>query len=281
MYRAGQLHVTDRVPAEKIAVYRERDPASLRITPYLGSYFYRLNVNVPPLGDVRVRRALALAVDRGQIVKRITLGGQQPAGFLTPPGTAGYTPDAGVSQDPEAARALLAAAGFPGGRGFPELELMFNTDELHRKVATAIQQMWSRELGIHVALVSQDWKVQMSRESNLQYEISRASWIGDYVDPTTFLDLFRSNGGNNRTGWKNAAYDALLDEAARATDTAARLDRLHLAEKLLLQELPIMPLYIYTQVRLVSPQLCGWQANLLDQHPYKYLWIDASGRDCR
>ena len=280
MYRAGQLHITDRVPAEKIVVYRERDPASLRITPYLGSYFYRFNVNVPPLNDVRVRRALALAIDRSQIVEHITLGGQQPAGFLTPPDTAGYTADAGVGHDPDAARALLAAAGFPGGRGFPELELMFNADELNRKIATAIQQMWSRELGIQVALVSQDWKVHLSRESNLQYAISRASWIGDYVDPTTFLDLFRSAGGNNRTGWKNAAYDALLDEATQATDTATRLERLRQAENLLLQELPIVPLYIYTQVRLVAPQLCGWQANLLDQHAYKYLSIDATGKGC-
>jgi len=280
MYRAGQLHITDRVPAAKIAVYRKRDPASLRITPFLGSYFYRLNTHVPPLNDVRVRRALALAIDREQIVKHITLGGQQPAGFLTPPGTAGYTADTGVGHDPEAARALLAAAGFPGGRGFPELELMFNTDELNRKIATAIQQMWSRELNIHVALASQDWKVHISRESNLQYQISRASWIGDYVDPTTFLDLFRSDGGNNRTGWKSAGYDALLDEAAHAADSATRLERLRRAEHVLLQELPIVPLYIYTQVRLVAPQLCGWHANPLDQHPYKYLWIATSAGDC-
>ena len=101
------------------------------------------------------------------------------------------------------------------------------------------------------------------------------------MDPTTFLVLLRSDGGNNRTGWNTAGYDALLDAAARAPDTAARLDLLQQAENLLLQELPIVPLFIYTQVRLVSPQLCGWQPNPLDQHPYKYLWIDASGGGCR
>lgn len=280
MYRAGQLHATFRVPTEKIAVYRERDPASLRITPYLGSYFYRFNVGVPPLDDVRVRRALALAVDRDQIVRRITLGGQQPTGTLTPPGTAGYTPPAGIGLDTDAARSLLAAAGFPGGRGFPELELMFNSDELHRKIATAVQQMWRRELGIHVALTSQDWKVQQSRESQRHYQISRASWIGDYVDPTTFLDLFRSGGGNNRTGWRSATYDALLDEAALAADPAARHHLLRRAEALLLEEAPILPLYIYTQVRLVSPRLCGWHANLLDQHPWEQLWIAPAGATC-
>ena len=280
MYRAGQLHVTFRVPTEKIAVYRTRDPVSLRITPYLGTYFYRLNVSVPPLNDARVRRALTLALDRKQIVEHITLGGQIPAASLTPPGTAGYTPDVSVSYDPDQARALLTAAGFPGGRGFPQLELMFNSDELHRKIATAVQQMWSRELGIQVALTSQDWKVQISRESNLQYQISRASWIGDYVDPTTFLDVFRSDGGNNRTGWINTAYDALLEQAAHTPDPAARLDLLRQAETLLMQEAPIVPLYTFTQVRLVSPQLCGWQPNLLDQHPFKHLWIDATGKGC-
>lgn len=281
MFRAGQLHVTDRVPAQKIAVYRERDPAALRIAPFLGAYFYRFNTTVKPLDDARVRRALALAVDRRQIVERITLGGQWPAGFLTPPGTAGYTPPAGIGHDPDAARALLATAGFPGGHGFPELELQFNTDELHRRIATAIQQMWHKELGIRITLTSQDWKVQQSRERGLQYQISRGSWIGDYLDPTTFLDLFRGAGGNNRTGWNNPAYDALLDEAARTTDPQLRLARLQEAERVLLDELPLLPLYIYTQVRLVSPRLCGWAPNLLDQRPWKSLWIDTTGGGCR
>jgi oligopeptide transport system substrate-binding protein len=280
MYRAGQLHATFRVPTEKIAVYRERDAASLRITPYLGSYFYRFNVGVPPLDDTRVRRALALAVDRDAIVRRITLGGQQPTGTLTPPGTGGYTPPPGVGLDPDRARALLAEAGFPGGRGFPELELMFNSDELHRRIATAIQQMWQRELGISVTLTGQDWKVQQSRERERQYQISRASWIGDYVDPTTFLDLFRADGGNNRTGWRNADYDVLLDAAARADGDAARHALLRQAEALLLSELPILPLYIYTQVRLVSPRVCGWHDNLLDQHPYRDVWIAPAGATC-
>ncbi|MBI1732666.1 MAG: peptide ABC transporter substrate-binding protein [Gammaproteobacteria bacterium] len=280
MFRAGQLHVIDRVPAEKIAVYRDEDPAALRITPFLGSYFYRFNVTVKPLDDPRVRRALALCIDRKQIVERITRGGQIPAGFLTPPETAGYVPPAGIPYDPETARALMAAAGFPGGSGFPELELQFNTDELHRKIATVIQQMWRRELGVHVALTSQDWKVQQSRESHLQYHISRGSWIGDYVDPTTFLDLFRGDGGNNRTGWNNARYDALLDAAARATDDTRRRALLRQAEQVLLDEAPILPLYIYTQVRLVSPRLCGWHPNLLDQHPYKHLWLAAPGARC-
>jgi oligopeptide transport system substrate-binding protein len=235
---------------------------------------------VKPLDDARVRRALAMAVNREAIVRHITRGGQLAAGFLTPPGTAGHAPPEGIGHDPGTARALLAEAGFPGGLGFPRLELQFNADELHRKIATAVQQMWQRELGITVALASQDWKVQLSREGQLQYDISRGSWIGDYVDPTTFLDLFRRGGGNNRTGWSDTRYDALLDLAARAGDGAARLALLRQAEQLLLEAAPILPLFIYTQVRLVSPRLCGWRANLLDRHPYQDLWIAPPGQAC-
>lgn len=277
MFRAGQLHITDRVPADKIAVYRQNDPASLHITPYLGIYFYRFNTSVWPLGDVRVRKALAMCIDREAIVGHITKGGQLPAYTLTPPDTAGYTSHARVPYDPVAARALLAEAGFPDGRGFPRLELMFNTDEGHRKIATAIQEMWKKALNVEIAIANQDWKVYMDRETNRHYQMSRAAWIGDYVDPTTFLDMFMTGGGNNRTGWSNARYDELLLQAARTAEQSERYALLAAAEKILMDEVPIIPIYVYTQVRLISPDLRGWEHNILDQHPYKYLWLDDSG----
>jgi oligopeptide transport system substrate-binding protein len=279
MYRAGQLHITDKVPADKIAVYRHKDPASLSITPYLGNYFYRFNTTVYPLGDVRVRRALAMCIDRETIVEKITKGGQLPAYTLTPPDTAGYTAPARVPYDPAAARKLLAEAGFPDGRNFPKLELMFNTDEGHRKIATAIQEMWKQQLNVEVSLVNQDWRVYLDREINMHYEMSRGSWIGDYVDPTTFLDMFVTDGGNNRTGWANSRYDELLARASRMADQGERYALLGEAEKILVDEAPIAPIYIYTQVRLLSPDLRGWQHNVLDQHPYKYLWLADSGHD--
>lgn len=274
MYRALQLHVTDRVPAEKIAVYREKDPESLHITPYLGTYFYRFNTTVKPLNDVRVRRALAMSIDRRRIVEKITKGGQIPAYTLTPPNTNGYTSRARVPHDVQAARRLLAEAGYPGGQGFPRLELMFNTDEGHRKIAIAIQQMWKDALNINISLVNQDWKVYMDRESNMHYQISRAAWIGDYLDPTTFLEMFLKDGGNNRTGWSNPRYDELISRAARTTGQEERYALLQEAEQILVDEVPFVSIYTYTQPRLISPDLRGWEPNILDQHPYKYLYLE-------
>ncbi|MBI2969684.1 MAG: peptide ABC transporter substrate-binding protein, partial [Gammaproteobacteria bacterium] len=276
MYRAGQLHITEKVPTDKIAVYRAQDPESLSISPYLGTYFYRFNTTRKPLDDLRVRRALAMCIDRRQIVEKITKGGQMPAFTFTPPDTAGYTADAAIAYDFATARALLAEAGYPDGRGFPRLELMFNTDEAHRKIAIAVQEMWRKHLNVEISLTSQDWKVYLDRERNLDYEISRASWIGDYLDPTTFLDLFITGGGNNRTGWSNPRYDRLLAEAARTVDEEQRHALLRQAERILMDEMPVVPIYTYTRVRLISPDLRGWQENILDQHPYKFLRLERS-----
>jgi len=275
MFRALQLHITDRVPADKLAVYRETDPDSLHVTPYLGTYFYRLNNRVKPLDDVRVRRALTMSIDRRLLVDKITKGGQQPAFTLTPPDTNGYTSHAKIPYDVPLAQKLLAEAGYPGGRGFPKLELIFNTDELHRKVATAIQQMWKKALNVEITLAAMDWKVFMNQETNMQYEMSRGSWIGDYVDPTTFLDMFIRGGGNNRTGWSNPRYDTLLAQAARAGGRDERHALLQEAEAILTEEAPIIPIYTYTQTRLISTDLRGWDHNVLDQHPPKYLYLEA------
>jgi len=273
MFRAGQLHVTDRVPNEKIAVYRDKDPAALRITPYLGTYFYRFNTTVKPLDDVRVRRALAMSINRRLIVEKITKGGQIPSTTFTPPDTAGYTSYETIPEDIGQARKLLAEAGYPDGRGIPTLEIIFNTDEAHRKIAIAIQEMWKKALNINVSLSNHDWKVYMDRESKMNYTISRAGWIGDYLDPTTFLDMMIADSGNNRTGWANPRYDDLLQQAAHAPDQDRRYDLLRQAEAILIQDMPLMPIYTYTNVRLIAPSVKGWENNLLDQHPYKYMYL--------
>src|SRR5690606_20415901 len=186
----------------------------LRTEPYLGNYFYRINIDVPQLADPRVRRALAMSIDREQIVEHVTQGGQIPAYAFTPPDTLGYTAPPGFTHDPEAARALLAEAGYPGGEGFPPTELLYNTSEGHRKLAVAIQQMWQRELGIEITLNNQDWKVYLDSVNNGNYQIARAGWIGDYVDPNSFLDMWVTDGGNNRTGWSDPRYDRLVLECA-------------------------------------------------------------------
>jgi oligopeptide transport system substrate-binding protein len=274
MFRAGQLHLTEAAPVSKIDAYR-RDPAGvLRIDPYLGTYFYRFNTRRPPLNDARIRRALALAVDREALVTKVLRGGQRPALALTPPGTAGYTARAQLPTDIPAARELLKAAGFAGGKGLPTLELLYNTSENHRVIAEALQEMWRRDLGIDVRLINQEQKVAQAARRAGDFQILRSDWIGDYLDPATFLDIFRSDSGNNYTGWANAEYDAALFAAARTTDTAARHALFQKAEALLLEAAPIIPLYHYTHVFLIQPSVKGWPPTLLDHHPYKHVWLE-------
>ena len=274
MFRAGQLHVTNRVPNEKIAWYRENRPESLNITPYLGTYFYRFNTRVEPLGDVRVRKALSMSIDRVQIVENVTKGGQIAAYNFTPPNTNGFTAAARVEYNIEKAQGLLAEAGFPNGEGFPKLEIIYNTDESHRMVAIAIQQMWKKALNIDVTLSNQDWQVYLENESQGNYQISRAAWIGDYLDPNNFIDLFLTDGGNNRTGWGNDRYDELVAMAAKATSKEERFKYFQENEEILLEESPIMPIYTYTRVFLIDPSVKRWDDNILDQHPYKYVYLE-------
>jgi oligopeptide transport system substrate-binding protein len=276
MYRAGQLHVTSGLPSEKISTYRDNNSESLNITAYLGTYFYRFNTRVPPLGDKRVRKALSMSINRSQIVERITKGGQLPAYAISPPNTNGFTSTAQVEYDVERARFLLAEAGFPNGEGFPKLEVIYNTSESHRKIAIAIQQMWKKALNINVTLANQDWQVYLDRESRGDYAISRAGWIGDYLDPNNFLDMFLSNGGNNRTGWSSHEYDSLIAAAAKASSKAERFSYFQENERILVEESPIMPIYTYTTTYLLQPSVKGWYHNILNQHPYKYIHLEAS-----
>lgn len=273
-FRAGQLHVTDFVPVGKVVAYRRDNPQLIRLDPYLGTYFYRINVNRPPFGDVRIRRAFALAVDRKAIVEKVLHGGQEPAYFLTPPNTNGYTPTAKIPTDFAAARELLKAAGYEGGRGLPPIELLYNTSENHRIIAEAIQEMWRRELGVTVSLVNQENKVAQAARKAGQFQILRGDWIGDFIDPATFLDVFRSGSGNNYTGWASNDYDSTLFAAARNAEPAARNALFQKAEALLLDAAPIIPIYHYTHIYLLHPSVKGYHPTLLDHHPLKYVWLE-------
>ena len=274
MFRSGQLHVTYTVPASKIDAYRRDSPQFLRADPYLNTYFLRLNLRTPSLGDVRIRRALSLAIDRTAIAAKILRGSQQPATALTPPGLPGYPPPAGSAFDADQSRKLLADAGYPGGKGFPPLELLYNTSDALRPIAEALQEMWRRELGIEVSLVNQELKVVQSERRSGQFQLLLSDWVGDYLDPLTFLDILRGDSGNNYTGWSDARYDSLLFAAARNADPAARAAQLRDAESLMLAAAPIIPLYYNTHTFLLQPSVHGWHPTLLDHHPYKYVWLE-------
>ena len=275
-FRAGQVHVTDSLPPARIAAYREEGNPDFRTNTYLATSFISFNTTREPLSDVRVRRALSLAIDRRTLVERVTRAGNEPAGSFTPPGTGGYEPPMNPIFDPEAARALLAEAGYPRGLNFPVIEASFPSNNNSQLTLEAVQEMWRRELGINVRLANVEWKVFLDNLSQLNYDMGFMAWIGDYIDPTTFLTTMLGSSGNNRTGWKNPQYDALVDRAGENPERDARFLRLAEAERLLLDESPIAPMWHLTRSYLIHPAVRGYYPNLMDLHPYQDIWLDDS-----
>ncbi len=274
-FLGGRLHATYEIPADRIRGLRESDDPSLSIDPYLGSYFYRVNVTREPFTDPRVREALSLAIDRNLIVERVSQGGQTPATGFVPLGIAGYPAAETITHDPARAKELMAAAGYPGGEGFPQAEILINTSENHRKIAEAIQAMWREELGVEIGIYNQEWKVYLDSQSSLDYDISRSGWIADYVHPMTFLEIFTAGNGNNDTGWENAQYDSLVRQAQIASTEEQRNALMQQAEAILLEELPIVPIYWYTRPRMIDPRVQGWNPKLLDNRPWKNITLSA------
>jgi oligopeptide transport system substrate-binding protein len=270
MFRTGQLHITNEVPLTKIPVYQREHPESIRTDPYNGIYFYRFNVQRKPFDDVRVRRALALSLDRETLVKKVTLAGEQPAYDFTPPDLLGYTSRHAFQTDLAEAKRLLAAAGYPDGQGFPKVELLYNTLEKHRTIAEALQQMWRKNLGIELTLYNQEWKVYIDAQHSRNFQFQRAGWIADYIDPHVFFDIWETGGGNNDTNWGNPTYDRLLRSALDAPTTAARYEVYQQMEKILVDEMPVLPIFFYTHTRLVSPKVKGFFTTPLDNYPWKY-----------
>ncbi len=271
MFRTGQLDITNEVPLSKIPTYQQERPDDIEIAPYNGVYFYRFNVTRAPLDDVRVRKALALSIDREALVTKVTLANEIPAYNVVPPDLLTYQSEHKFAADLEEARRLLAEAGYPNGEGFPAIDVLYNSSEKHKIIAEAIQQMWRQNLGINIGLYNQEWKVYLDAQDELDYFICRSGWIADYVDPHVFLDLWKSGGGNNDTGWSSAAYDALLDSALNAPDDTARFAIYNQMEQILIDEMPIMPIYHYTRARLINrARVTAYHSTPLDNYPWKF-----------
>lgn len=253
--------LVDHVPAEDIQ--RLKQQGKLKVYPQLGTYFYRFNVTKKPFDDPRVRKALAMAIDRKVIVDTIVQAEQKPAFAFAPYGFVDadgkdFRENGGNSffkEDVAEAKKLLAEAGYPNGKNFPKVTILYNTDENHKKIAEAIQQMWKKNLGIEVNLVNQEWQVYLTMMDKLQYDICRSGWAADYADPMTFMDMFVTNGGNNDTGWSNKQYDELIKKANSTSDQAVRMQAMHEAEKILMEEMPFMPIYFYTMPSVVNDRV--------------------------
>ncbi|MFH1730813.1 MAG: peptide ABC transporter substrate-binding protein [Planctomycetota bacterium] len=275
-YRAGELHWIDSLPVPLVPKLMKRP--DYHKAPYLGTYFYRFNCTRKPFNDARVRKAFNLALDKKTLCKFVLHGQYEPATVFVPPMIPPYKSPDGLAYDPRRAAELLAEAGYPGGRGFPRVTLLYNTSQQHEQIAVVAQNMWKKALGVEVNLINQEWKVYLSTMNKIDYDIARSAWIGDYMDPNTFLDMFVTGGGNNRTGWSNERYDKLIESAAGEPDTAKRLELFREAEDILInRELPIMPVYFYSNLSLRRASVRGFHPNPRNLHPCKYIDIVPAG----
>ena len=283
-FRREAVHSTYTIPPHRVVWGKKNLPEQMRISPALGVYFYRVNIGEPKpgeseerkairktLSDKRVRQALSYAMDRESICDFLKAG-QQPATHFVPPGTSTYKSPDVLSYDPEKARKLLAEAGYPEGKGFPKFELIYNTDEAHKHIAEILQEQWSKTLGIDITLANQEWKVYLNTVHSMDYQMARASWFGDYNDPNTFLDMWLTGGGNNETGFSNKRYDDLIKQAALAgAEPEKRLAIFQEAEEILLDELPIIPIYFYVNQHMVHPSVLNWNDNVMDDHYFRFM----------
>ncbi|EWY39256.1 peptide ABC transporter substrate-binding protein [Skermanella stibiiresistens SB22] len=280
-FRAGELHTTYDVPQELIPSLEKDMAGQFRNSPYFGTYYYGINVTREPFkSDTKLRHALAMAIDRDILVKQITKGGEIPAYGWVPPGVPGYQQQqvAWAKTDQKTrvadAKKILAEAGYDKGNPL-KVELLYNTNDNHKKIAIAIAGMWKQFLGVETTLRNEEWKVYLESRNKKQFQVMRAAWIGDYVDPYSFLELLRGDiGEQNPAGYANPDFDATADKATRETDAAARFGLLGEAEKMVLTDMPIIPIYFYSQQHMVSDKLKGWQDNLMDWHPTRYLRLE-------
>jgi len=278
-YRADELDITYTVPKRQMDWIRENVSAEMKFAPYLGSYYYAFNTIRPPFEDnPKLRRALSLAIDRDIITREITNAGEIPAFGFVPP-VNGYEgqqmPEAAWTQaEREAqARRLYAEAGYSPANPL-RTEIMYNTQEDHRRIAVAIAAMWNEVLGVEVSILNQEWKVFLdTRRQKIDTQVVRNGWIGDYNDANSFAELMLSTSGLNDAGYANPAYDALVHAASREGDLARRADLLQQAEAVMLEDMPVLPIYFYVTTRLVKPWVGGYETNIMDHHRSKNFLI--------
>jgi oligopeptide transport system substrate-binding protein len=277
-FQAGELDYTYTIPTDQIKWAAENMPKEYKNGPYFGTYYYVINMTKEPLGkDVRLRKALALAIDRQILTDKITQGGEMPAYAWVPPGVPGYaaqsTDFANMTQaerDAEAKK-LLAEAGYGDGNPL-KVEILYNTSERHQKIAVAVASMWKKALGVEATMTNQEWKVYLDSRDQKNFQVARAAWIGDYMDASNFLDLFLSNAGErNDAGYNNPKFDELMAAAAVNPDPVARDKQLEDAEKVFLADLPLIPIYHYRDVKMVSTKVHGYVDNVMGFHLTRYL----------
>jgi oligopeptide transport system substrate-binding protein len=278
MYRAGELDITHTVPRAHIDALRTDRADELQIAPMLAFYYLALDVTEPPFDDRALRRALSLAIDRDELV-RIIGRGEVPAYGIAPPGIPGHSVMSYELQDldrgerEQLAREWLAKSAYASS--LPELTYIYDADSIHGQIAIVVTAMWREVLGIDVQLDKREWQYFLdTRHDRSQWQLMRFSWFGDYNDAMTFFEILRSDSPQNLAGYENAEYDRLVAAAAGETEPAAREQDFADAERVLLNDMPIVPLYFYVSKHMVDPAVSGFEDNLLDRHPSRYLDIN-------
>ncbi|CAH0525272.1 ABC transporter substrate-binding protein [Vibrio hippocampi] len=265
-FLSGEIQITNELPIEHFSRLKKEHPESVSVKGDLCSYYYGFNNKKAPFDDVRVRQALSYAIDRDVVANAILGQGQKPAYFLTPEITAGFSPELpGYGKMTQAeriaeAKKLLAEAGFDESKPL-NFTLLYNTSENHKKIATAIQSMWKKDLGANVTLENQEWKTYLDTRRQGDFDVTRAGWCGDYNEASSFLSLMQSNNSSNDPKYHSAEYDEVMAKAMAATSDAEREALYIEAEKLLARDMPIAPIYQYVKSRLVSPKVGGFAAN--------------------
>jgi oligopeptide transport system substrate-binding protein len=279
-FQAGELDFTYTVPTTKIEWAAANMPNEYRNSPYFGTYYYVINLTKEPLGtNLDLRRALGMAIDRDLIVGKITKGGEAPAYAWVPPGVSGYDQQAvdfaGMTQaerDAEAKR-LMSEAGH-GPDNPLKVTILYNNSERHQKIAIAIASMWREKLGVDTTLTNQEWASYLDSRDKKNFEVARAAWIGDYMDASNFLDLFISSAGErNDAGYNNPKFDELMNAASVNPDPAARQNQLEEAESVFLADMPMLPIYHYRNVKMVSPKVEGVVENVMGFNLSRYMSI--------
>ena len=275
-FRSGQHHITNNVPITKQEGYRGQAGGPLRVVDLYGTDMVFLNFQRPPLDNPSVRTALSLAIDRAALAAKVLRDGSTPAASLLPPDANGYryTGEPHLHYDPDEARRLLAAAGFPGGKNFPRLELSTRSLDRERLVGEALQQMWRKELGLDLALVVTEPRVHLDNQHHHRFDLALASWLGDYLDPLSFLEVFLANSGHNDSSYPGPEFNRLVATARATADLSPRFALFQDAEAQLMRDLPALPLVHRPNLHLVHPSVRGFDSNLMDMHPYTAIWLE-------
>ncbi|MEM7053419.1 MAG: peptide ABC transporter substrate-binding protein [Pseudomonadota bacterium] len=279
-FRAGGLEWTYQVPSNQFRWLEENLSDALLISPWFGTYFFSFNLTREPFIDnLALRQALNLAIDRDILTEKVSQFGEIPTFNLIPPGTPDFPSpipeEAGWTQAEreQRARELYQQAGYSEDRPL-DVELRYNTSENHRKLSVSVAAMWKQVLGVRTRLVNEEFQVFLNnRELKRNTEVFRAGWIGDYQDAFTFLELFHSEHGSNHAGYNNPRYDLLLEQIGTERIPARRRNLMVEAERMLLADQVMLPVYVYVTKRLIDPTLKGWQPNIMDFHLSRHLFF--------